>query len=267
MWDAPELAELYDKVSDVQFKSGRMLVYRMNIMKDGAVLDVGCGTGRLAVHVSKMVGALGYVIGIDPSPHRIRIAEAKLAGGQTPNLSFRIGQGEDLSDYPDNTFDHLFYSSVIHWITDKPLALKEAYRVLKPGGNLGMTTVDRNHPFAMKAMMERLFSRPPYAGNVKFEDEMNMLMSTDELEGLLKNAGFQNIDMDSVNEMHHYASPDELFRFIEASSFGNFLREVPEDLRARALEDMKKGLEKMMTGSGLDLGSNTVFAMGRKPSV
>ncbi len=77
MWDAPELAERYDRMSDSQFQSGCILVDRMNVKKNDVALDVGCGTGRLALHVSGIVGPSGRVVGIDPSPHRVRIADRK----------------------------------------------------------------------------------------------------------------------------------------------------------------------------------------------
>lgn len=44
------------------------------------ILDVGCGTGLLALHVSETVGPSGRVIGIDPSQPRIKLANYKLAG-------------------------------------------------------------------------------------------------------------------------------------------------------------------------------------------
>ncbi len=80
MRDGPELARLYDRISDLQFEGGKKLVAMMGVKKGDAVLDVGCGTGRLAVHLAGIVGPSGSVTGIDPSPHRISIAEEKLKG-------------------------------------------------------------------------------------------------------------------------------------------------------------------------------------------
>ncbi len=74
-WDAPELAERYDRVSDSQFERAVLLVKKMGIGPGDAVLDIGCGTGRLAMYLSSVVGPRGRVIGIDPSPHRIGVAQ------------------------------------------------------------------------------------------------------------------------------------------------------------------------------------------------
>ena len=165
MWDAPELAERYDRVSDTQFRSGCVLVDRMNVKKGEFALDVGCGTGRLAVYVSKMVGPSGSVVGIDPSPHRVRIADRKRRGLSARSLMFMIARGEDLGAFSENAFDHIYYSSVFHWISDKDLALREAYRALRSGGNVGITTVDKDQHFAMKKAFDDVFSKYPSTGS------------------------------------------------------------------------------------------------------
>jgi arsenite methyltransferase len=263
--DAPELAERYDKVSDLQFESGRKLAEMMGVEEGDTVLDVGCGTGRLALYISGVVGPLGGVIGIDPSPHRLKVAEAKLKGAEHDNLRFMLGQGEDLISFSAGTFDHVYYSSVFHWIGDKAAALSEAMRVLKPGGAVGMTTVDRNHPLEMRKVMERIFSEPPFDGHVDLEDELSMLVGREELIALLADAGFEQIDIRSVVKKHYYSSAEQLFEFIEASSFGNFLREVPEHLRQRFLGTLKEELEKRRAGPRIELESSMVFATARKP--
>lgn len=264
MWDAPELAERYDKISDLQFESGRRLADMMGIKEGDQVLDVGCGTGRLALYISKVVGPSGSVIGIDPSPHRIRVAESKLKGPEPGNLRFTRGRGEDLISFSSGAFDHVYYSSVFHWIGDKAAALSEANRVLKPGGAIGMTTVDKSHPFEMKKVMERIFREPPYAGQVDLEDEFCLLVDREELNALLANAGFKKIDIRSVVKKHYYSSAEELFDFIEASSFGNFLRDVPEHLRWRLLGTLKDELEKRRSGAHIELESSMMFAIARK---
>ncbi len=263
-WDAPELAERYDRISDLQFESGRRLAEMMGIKEGDTVLDVGCGTGRLALHLSKVVGPSGAVVGIDPSPYRIRVAESKLKGLAHDNLRFAIGQGEDLISLSSGAFDHVYYSAVFHWIGDKAAALAEAKRVLKPGGTIGMTTVDKNHPFEMRKVMEKMFSRPPYAGHVKYEDEFNMLVSREELSELLAGAGFGRIDINTVVKKHYYASAEELFDFIEASSFGNFLKDIPEHLRKEFLGTMKEELEKRRAGARIELESSMMYAIARK---
>ncbi len=264
MWDAPELAERYDRISDSQFQSGCTLVDRMNVKKDDVALDVGCGTGRLALHVSGIVGPSGSVIGIDPSPHRVRIADRKRKGLAAKSITFMIGRGENLGAFSENAFDHIYYSSVFHWIAEKGLALREAYRALKYGGNVGITTVDKDRHYAMKQAMDDIFSKYPATEDMKAEDFSKMLVSKKELEEMLATAGFRDIKMDIVEEKQYYSSPEAFLQFIEASSFGNFLRNVPEELRASVRQDLGKELEKMRTRKGIELQMDIMYAIGTK---
>lgn len=263
VWDAPELAERYDRVSELQFNTGLALIDMMNI-RNGRILDVGCGTGRLALYLSKMLGPSGSVIGIDPSPHRVEVAKHKLDGAGHKNVKFINGRGEDLSGFPDNTFDHIYYNFVIHWIEDKKAALEEAYRVLKPGGVIGLSTVDKDNHVEMMQIMNKVFADKRYSGHFNNGDELNKLLNRTELESLLTAAGFRDLVIDVVIEKHHYPSTKKLFEFIEASTSGNFLRHIPGDIRPGIMRDIEVELEKRMTPNGIELLSNIIFVVAAK---
>src|SRR5262249_10121856 len=137
-FDSRALAEKYDRLSDTQLESGKNLVEHLGSLEGARVLDVGCGTGRLACWIADRVGPSGTVVGVDPLPERIAIARAK-----APGIRFDVGRAEDLSAFASGTFDAVCMSSVFHWVTDKAGALAEARRVLKPSGRLGLTTMAR----------------------------------------------------------------------------------------------------------------------------
>ena len=264
-FDAPELAERYDAVSDSQYKKGLMLIEQMGIKSGDHVLDVGCGTGRMAIHVSDILGPSGSVLGVDPSPYRISVAEEKLKTWALKNVRFEIGRGEDIGSLPAAAFDHVYFCSVFHWIDDKPAALAGAYRVLKPGGTIGMTTGDRDEPSTVRGITNNVLSRLPYLGQVKLSEDASKPVTMKELEALLSAAGFQDIDIKRrpVNKL--FPTPEKAFEFNEASSFGNFLQHVPENLRAQARRDIAEELEKLRTPAGIEVTTNSVFAIAKKP--
>ena len=108
------------------------------------VLDVGCGTGTLAVVAKKRVGATGRVSGIDPSPQMIARASHK-AAQRGLAIDFQAGVIEQLP-FPDQSFDVVLSTFMMHHLPDdlKRGGLREIARVLKAGGRL--LVLDMNGP-------------------------------------------------------------------------------------------------------------------------
>ena len=150
-FDSVELASAYDELSDPQFTHGKELIALLNISRGDRVLDIGCGTGRLAAFAVERVGAEGRILGVDPAPPRIQLA---LQRGDR-RLEFRIGQAQDLSPFGDATFDVAYMNSVVNWIDDRPKAFAEAYRVLKSRGRLGVATTVRDRPNQLRLLERR----------------------------------------------------------------------------------------------------------------
>ena len=100
-----------------------------------AVLDLGCGAGFDALIAAQLVGPTGRVMGIDLSPEMLAMAEAGLKEADFPNVEIRLAQVEDLP-CPEESFDVALSNGVLNLIPDKPRALREVFRVLRPGGRL-----------------------------------------------------------------------------------------------------------------------------------
>src|SRR5688500_16473452 len=93
------------------------------------VLDVGCAQGRLLVGLARM-GHDAY--GVEPWKQSIEVAQ-ELAKRENTPITIKQGYAESIP-YPSNTFDLVLATSVMEHVQDVELALKEVYRVLKPGG-------------------------------------------------------------------------------------------------------------------------------------
>ncbi len=105
------------------------------INKGEAVLDVGCGAGVDTLVAAMMVGPEGKVVGIDLTSEMLGRARANLEKTSLGNVSFQEGSAEDLP-FPDESFDVVLSNGVINLIPDKPKAVREIFRVLKPNGRL-----------------------------------------------------------------------------------------------------------------------------------
>ncbi len=102
-----------------------------------SILDVGCGAGVDTMVAAIMVGPSGKVVGIDMSSDMVERARQNLSRTNLKNVSFLESSGEDLT-LPDEDFDVVISSGVFNLIPDKLKALKEVFRVMKPGGRLMM---------------------------------------------------------------------------------------------------------------------------------
>ena len=260
--DTQELAQHYEQVSAAhQFKAGQILIEELAVAQGEKVLDVGSGTGLLAEYVVGLVGPTGSVVGIDPLPLRIALAQQK----RRSNLSFQVGTADDLREFPAASFDVVYLNAVLHWLPDKLGPLGEIYRVLKKGGRLGISTGSKDHPNQLQTIKALVLSREPYSRYVEASGGMAQRVSASELEGLLGQSGFAVKKMEVRPHVRHYPTPEAAIEFAEASSFGNFLGHLPAELRTAAREEIMCELEQYRTPEGIRRDGARIIAVALKP--
>ena len=107
------------------------------IREGESVLDIGCGGGVDSMVAATMAGPKGRIVGIDMSSEMVERARENLSLTNLKNVSFEESSAEDLP-FPDQDFDVVISSGVFNLIPDKLKALREVFRVMKPGGRLMM---------------------------------------------------------------------------------------------------------------------------------
>ena len=108
------------------------------------VLDVGCGTGTLAVLMKRLYPTVD-VTGVDPDPKALSRARRK---AERAAVSIQFDEGfADTLEYPDATFDRVFSSLMLHHLegNTKQTSLREIHRVLRPGGRLELADFANAH--------------------------------------------------------------------------------------------------------------------------
>jgi ubiquinone/menaquinone biosynthesis C-methylase UbiE len=245
MGDTKELAVGYTRANDIQFNAGLFLLQRLKVAPGMHVLDVGCGPGNLTAHIAELVGDKASVVGIDPSPERIALANEITQ----PNLTFYEGIAEDLSRFPAASFDVVFVNSTLHWVQDQPAALKEFARVLKLGGRLGISGGSGDFLTAQERIKADVLSREPY--RIYPEEAPPKFLARSELHSLLGNAGFAEREIVVNKIVKAVKDADAMIDWLDTSSSGKTYGGVPLHLRPAAREEMKTEWNKLATEDGI----------------
>jgi ubiquinone/menaquinone biosynthesis C-methylase UbiE len=169
----------------------RQRTIRLASLQPGeTVLDVGCGTGTLAIEVQRHVGSAGRVVGIDPSSEQIARAREKAERRNVP-VEFQVGVIEQL-DLPDQTFDVMLSTLMMHHlpVSLKRQGLMEIARALKPGGRLVIADFTRKQERAGQAARF-------HAGG----------SSLHELAVLVVDAGFTGVETEQMQPPRFSAFP------------------------------------------------------------
>lgn len=104
------------------------------------VLDLGSGGGIDVLLSARRVGATGFAYGVDMTEEMLALARENAAKAGARNVEFVKGTIEDVP-LPDGAVDVVISNCVINLSTDKPTVLAEMFRVLAPGGRIGVSDV------------------------------------------------------------------------------------------------------------------------------
>ncbi len=131
----------------------------------GLALDVGTGTGDLALELSRQGAA--FVVGVDFSPEMLAAARAKATVAGGARLSWALADALRLP-FPEGTFDCVVNAFLLRNLADLRAGLAEMARVLKPGGRLVCLDMTRPPPGPFGALYRLYFNYlvPPLAGAV-----------------------------------------------------------------------------------------------------
>lgn len=164
-----------------------------------SLLDCGCATGSITVGLAKAIEP-GQVIGIDISALEIERAQARAAKATISNIQFEVGNIYHL-DFPDNSFDALFSHNVLEHIGEPGRALREMYRVLKPGGIIGIRDTDAGG--VLLSPTDELLDRSLAIYYADWEGVNGHPRLGRHLGGLLLEAGFSSVKASASYEVYN----------------------------------------------------------------
>ena len=242
-WSA--VAEAWEqRADDIEQTSGdatRVLLEVAAIQPGERVLELGAGTGHLAVDLAALVGPAGQVVATDVAPAMAELVRQRLAG--LPQARAEVVDAADIPG-PADEYDVVVSRMGLMFVPEPLRALQEARRVLRPGGRLAtavwadpgrnpwMTSV------GFAAMVNGVLTGPmPTEPGGPFS-----LGDPDLLEKLAREAGFAEVRVEEVAFTRHYASAEEQFGLVRvlappiAAALGAATEEQVEAVRRTAEE-------------------------------
>jgi arsenite methyltransferase len=159
------------------------------------VLDLGSGAGADVLISARRVGPTGKAIGLDMTDEMLDLARANAAEAGVANVEFHKGYIEDVP-LPDASVDVVISNCVINLSADKPSVIREAARVLRPGGRLAVSDV----------LADEDMDEPTRADMAAWTGCIAGALTEREFRTALADAGFGDIEVRPTHRVHEHAS-------------------------------------------------------------
>ncbi len=146
------------------------------------VLDLGSGAGLDVLLSAKRVGPTGKAFGLDMTEEMLQVARENQRKAGIDNVEFLQGDIEDIP-LPDNSVDVIISNCVINLAADKGKVIREAHRVLKPGGRFAVSDIVLKEGLPEKISQSLLIWSGCIAGALREDEYMNLLQESGFVEG------------------------------------------------------------------------------------
>ncbi|KAM4703445.1 BLOC-1-related complex subunit 7 isoform 1-T1 [Rhinophrynus dorsalis] len=169
------LSDVHEEVSSRYYGCGLVVP---ECLENCSILDLGSGSGRDCYMLSKLVGQKGHVTGIDMTEEQLEVSRKYIDyhmekfGFQQPNVKFVKGYIENLeaAKLQNKSFDIIISNCVINLSPDKRAVLREAYRVLKDGGEMYFSDVYSNRPISDELKKNKVLWGECLSGALYWDD-------------------------------------------------------------------------------------------------
>jgi len=237
--DIEELAAGYDekrRMDPADFERLLGLIARRSDA-GGRVLEVGCGTGFYLVPLAQQLPETNFY-GIEPADAMLAQARVKARETGISNCCLARADAHSLP-FPEDTFDLILMSQVIHFFSDKPRAAAEVRRVSREGSSLIVITTSHNQ---LRCQVDLSF----FPGLL--ERELARIPPVTEIKSLFGRQGFDLYNTTEFATTFSTSSADALAEWVESKPWSSYLLYTEEEFRRR-LDGFRRNLSDAF-GSG-----------------
>jgi trans-aconitate methyltransferase len=229
-WDAED----YGRSSSAQQAWARELIAKLRLQGSEAVLDIGCGDGKVTAEIAALVPN-GRVVGIDNSPEMVRSAARNFGGESAHNLLFLLRDAGEL-DFAEE-FDVVFSNATLHWVIDHEPVLRGICRALRPGGRILLQMGGRDNAAEILALMDGLPADPKWQSYFPEPVSAYGFYGPEEYAGWLIAAGLTPVRLELLAKDMAQPGKEGLASWVR-TTWLPYTQCVPEELRGDFISDV-----------------------------
>jgi SAM-dependent methyltransferase len=259
---APQWDRHRDDVEAMKTELTEQLLTGLGDLTGRRVLELGSGTGLLALRLAEAVGPSGSVLATDLAEGMVTLLEARLGG--LPNVETAQLDAAHIA-LPDESVDVVVFRMGLMLLLEPETALREIRRVLRPGGRIALAVwgAPQDNPWmlsvGMAAMMQGLVQGgPPIGPGGPFS-----LADPVDFEKRVRGAGFVDVDVVAVNSSRLFADPDHHVDVVCALAphLADALGRATDDQLAAVRQTVIELTAKYRTEDGLALPTQAVLCL------
>jgi trans-aconitate 2-methyltransferase len=216
-WDAAT----YHRVSQPQVEWAGPVIDRLELRGDEAVLDAGCGSGRVTEMLIERVPD-GRVVAVDSAPAMVAQARETLGGRAEVLL-------QDLTELRlHEPVDAVFSNAVFHWVLDHDRLFQRIFDALQPGGRIEAQCGGAGNIKDFHDAVSRLADRPPFSSYFEGWAGPWHFASAEETSERLEGIGFTDVRCWLEDRP---VVPPEPHDYLRTVCLGHHLEQLPDELR------------------------------------
>jgi ubiquinone/menaquinone biosynthesis C-methylase UbiE len=253
-------ADSYDK-SPLSFWNyfGGQTIERLSLPPGSSVLDVCCGAGASALSAAKLVGPRGKVKGVDLANELLELARAKATQQHLDNIHFELGDMLSLR-FPSESFDAVVCVFGIFFVPDMVMAVRELWRLVRPGGQLAVTTWGPNLFEPTNSAFWRSIKDVRTALYKSF-NPWDRINDPATLEEILRDGGVEAPKITAENRLHPISSAEDWWTIILGSGYRGTIEQLNASERER-VKDANLAFIREAKISAIE--TNVLYALATK---